>query len=121
MDRSGRHVGRRVARVVERSADRRGQRLLAAERPARVGEDRRHTLVARLARVRVDRLTDLRLLRVLEAAALRDREIVDTAFGELDSEPQGGVDTAAALNDLVPEAANTDRVVRADPRAIPSE
>ena len=116
-DTAARHDGRRVARVAERSADRRGQRHVAAERPARVGEDRRHTLVARLARVRVDRLTDLRLLRVLEAAALRDREIVDTAFGELDSEPPGVVDTAAALNDLVAEVSNADRVVGANARA----
>src|SRR5438034_7679273 len=116
-DTAARHDGRRVARVAERSADRRGQRHVAAERPARVGEDRRHTLVARLARVRVDRLTALRLLRVLEAAALRDREIVDTAFGELDSEPPGVVDTAAALNDLVAEVSNADRVVGANARA----
>src|SRR3989475_2262086 len=116
-DTAARHDGRRVARVAERSADRRGQRHVAAERPARVGEDRRHTLVARLARVRVDRLADLRLLRILEAAALRDREIVDTAFGELDSEPPGVVDTAAALNDLVAEVSNADRVVGANARA----
>src|SRR5207247_11284620 len=63
------------------------------------------------------RLADLRLLGVLEAAALRDREIVDAAFGELDSEPHGVVDTASALHDLVAEVADADRVVGADARA----
>src|SRR4030095_13891438 len=76
--------------------------------------DRRHALVARRASVGIDGLTDLRLLRVLEAPALRDGQIVGARPGELHSEPDRVLQVAAALDHLVAEVANADGVVVAD-------
>src|SRR5207302_6578155 len=73
-------------------ADPRGERNVARERAARVGVDRRHALVTGAPGVRVDGPADLRLLRVLELAALRDRQEVETGARELDAEPRRVVD-----------------------------
>jgi hypothetical protein len=59
-------------------------------------------------------VADLRLLRVLELAALRDREKVEARARELGGVEGRVLDTTAAVNHLVAEEAHADRVVRAD-------
>src|SRR6267143_2777451 len=100
-DAAARDDGRRMAGLTDRAADRRGERHVATERAPRVGEQRGHALPARLARVRIHGLTDLRLLGVLESAPLGDREIVRARRGKPRPEPDRVLDPASALDHLV--------------------
>src|SRR5512145_3372273 len=89
-------------------ADGGGQRDVATEGPALVGEHRGHALVARLSRVRIDRLADFGLFGVLEAPALGNREVVHSRFGEARSEPRGIVQATSSGDDVVTEVADPD-------------
>src|SRR5262249_56606960 len=81
------------------------------------GDDGRHALVARAPGVGIDRFADARLLGVLEAPALGDREIVHAGFGEARAEPRGVLDVAAAGDHVVTEVTDADDVIAADARA----
>src|SRR5207237_8718748 len=80
--------GRVEAGLADGPTDARGQRHVAGERPALVGQHGGHALVARAARVGIDGLADPRLLGVLEAPALGDRQVIDAGFGEAGTEPR---------------------------------
>src|SRR5262249_42362504 len=116
-DAAARHDRRLPSGAADRAADRRGQRDVAAERAARVRDDRRHALVSRRTGVGIDGLTDLRLLRILETPTLRPRQMVAPCPAELPAEPDRVVQVAPALDPLVAEVANADDVVVADARA----
>src|SRR5262249_48059950 len=69
------------------------------------------------ASVRIDRLPHLRLLRVVELTAFRDREEVETGASEFDAEPDRVPDPIALRDHLVAEKPNADRIIIADPPA----
>src|SRR2546425_3244620 len=71
-----------AARLADGAADARGQRHVAAEGAARVGQHGRHALVARAPRVGVDGLADARLLGILEAPALGHRQVIHAGLGD---------------------------------------
>src|SRR5690606_2698935 len=98
-------------------ADRRRDRGVAPERPARVGADRRHALVAGAAGVRVRRPADLGLLGILELAALGDRQKVEPRARELDTEPRRVLDAVAALDHVIAEIAAAEDGLVTDPLA----
>ena len=108
-----------VASPASRTAARiaRHRRDVAAERPAGVGDRGGHALVAGRTGVRVRGPADLRLLRVLELAAPRERQEVHPRARELDAEEHRVLDAVAARDAVLGEEAAADDEARADARA----
>ena len=99
-------------------ADRRGRRRVAAERPALVGDELRHALVAAAAGIGIDGGAHGGLLGVIELAAARSRDEIDAGAGEGDAEIDGIIDAAAALDAFVGEEAAADGKFLADAARI---
>ena len=68
-DTAGGYNRRFESRLIDRTLDGSHQRNAAAERSCLIGKNRRHTLVAALAGVGIDRLSDFGLLRIFKLSA----------------------------------------------------
>src|SRR5690606_3870945 len=100
-DATGGDDRRREPGLAHRVPDGRRERDVATERAALVGVDRRHALVAGPAGVRVRGPADLGLLRILELAALRDRQELEAGARELDAEPRRVLERVAAGDHVI--------------------
>ena len=108
------HDRRCEAGVAHGAADRRRRLHVATERPLLVRNVLRHAFVTARARIGIGGLTDARLLRVVELAAARCRQKIETRARKGDTEIAGVLHRAPALDTFLGQKTAAERVIRAD-------